>query len=384
MRWRGNISSLLPKLLLMALFLALTPNAVAWTRYVDGVNGNDNNDCKTPQTACKTIGHAISLPAETIRVAPATYRENLTISKSLNIIGADAATTIVDGAGVGTVFTISNANSGVLLSKLTIRNGYGQDYGIGGGILNSGTLTVNNSTITANSAYASGGGILNYGRLTINESTISGNSVGGWGGGISNYGRLTINKSTLSNNSAWRGGGVDQDQSGLAITINNSTISSNGATIGAGVCNFSGTTTINNSTISGNTASAEYSAIDSSYGGLLTLQNSVVANGLTNNCFTWNAQIISNGYNLSSDNTCNFNGPEDMNNTDPKLGVLKNNGGPTQTQSLLNGSPAIDAGNPSGCTDGNGNLLKTDQRGRPRPGPTGVRCDIGALERQTQ
>jgi hypothetical protein len=50
---------------------------------------------------------------------------------------------------------------------------------------------------------------------------------------------------------------------------------------------------------------------------------------------------------------------------------------------LLLGSPAIDAGNPNGCTDGNGKLLTTDQRGYPRPGQgdTG-RCDIGAFEWQ--
>ena len=41
--------------------------------------------------------------------------------------------------------------------------------------------------------------------------------------------------------------------------------------------------------------------------------------------------MTSYGYNLSSDNTCNFNGPGDMNNIDPKLGTLENNGGPTQT-----------------------------------------------------
>jgi hypothetical protein len=72
-----------------------------------------------------------------------------------------------------------------------------------------------------------------------------------------------------------------------------------------------------------------------------------------------------------------------MNNTDPMLGPLQNNGGLTQTMALLSGSPAIDAGNPAGCTDGSGHLLKTDQRGMPRPDPedTGG-CDIGSYESQ--
>jgi hypothetical protein len=72
-----------------------------------------------------------------------------------------------------------------------------------------------------------------------------------------------------------------------------------------------------------------------------------------------------------------------LNNTDPKLGTLGYYGGPTQTIPLLSGSPAIDAGNPSGCTDEQGNLLKTDQRGQPRPDPedTGG-CDMGSFESQ--
>ena len=65
------------------------------------------------------------------------------------------------------------------------------------------------------------------------------------------------------------------------------------------------------------------------------------------------------------------------------LGPLQNNGGPTATMALLPGSPAIDAGNPSGCTGGLGHLLKTDQRGSRRPDKedTGG-CDMGAYERQ--
>ena len=61
---------------------------------------------------------------------------------------------------------------------------------------------------------------------------------------------------------------------------------------------------------------------------------------------------------------------------DPHLGPLQNNGGPTQTQALLPGSPAINAGNPAGCRDALGALLLADQRGFPRLG----RCDIGAYE----
>ena len=134
---------------------------------------------------------------------------------------------------------------------------------------------------------------------------------------------------------------------------------------------------ISNSTISGNNPNG----IANNQGFSVTLQNSIVSNNAGSNC---SSGMVSNGYNLSSDGTCTFNSRGDLNNHDPLLGPLQNNGGPTQTMALLPGSPAIDGGNPAGCTDGLGNLLKTDQRGMPRPDKedTGG-CDMGAYESQS-
>ena len=84
-----------------------------------------------------------------------------------------------------------------------------------------------------------------------------------------------------------------------------------------------------------------------------------------------NAIVTDAGHNLSSDGSCAFTGVGSMNNTDPKLGPLANNGGPTLTMALLPGSPAIDAGD-------NTLAPPTDQRGFPRP--AGLACDIGAYE----
>jgi hypothetical protein len=86
--------------LLLALFSALAPTTGAITRwYINGVTGSDTNNCLSSATACKTIGHAISLAhsGDTIMVASATYTENLTINISLKIVGSGAQTTIVDG-----------------------------------------------------------------------------------------------------------------------------------------------------------------------------------------------------------------------------------------------------------------------------------------------
>jgi hypothetical protein len=348
-------------LLLLALFLAQAPTALASTKwYVDGVHGRDKNNCKSRQHACKTIGHAISLASsgDTIRVGPATYIENLTISISLSIVGHDAATTIIDGGRANSVLT--NHGGTLKLSNLTIQNG----RAMAGGGISGEHLIIRRCIITRNVAQtqnmhgANGGGIYVRGSLTISNSTVSANETFPIGLGAAIYippntvGVLTINNSTISANV--RGPAIRDDGGpNSSLYVNNSTLDNP-----IGLSNQTSTPVI--------------------------LQNTIVAGGKVGggrNCS--GAGIGSNGYNLSSDNTCNFNNIGDLNNTDPKLGPLQSNGGPTPTQALLSGSPAIDAGNPNGCTDNNGHLLNTDQRGKPRPDKedTGG-CDMGAYERQ--
>jgi hypothetical protein len=423
--------------LLPALFLVLTSTALARTAwYVNGVSGNDSNNCLTSTTACKTVGHAISLAAsgDSIFIAASTYYAHVTININLNILGSGASTTILYGGGVrphgpvsGPVVTVS-AGATVSLSNLTVTGGYTSSAGAG--IHNKGTLTITNSTISTNEVYALspwGGGISNSGMLIINNSTITGNRVRatyitentpGGGGGILNTGRLTINNSTLSFNAS----GVN-DASGGGIynrgtaKINNSTLSGNGAgglliASGGGISN-TGTLTINNSTLSGNSAHAQNGTASgggisnggtlkinnstlggngavgttsvgggiSGYQGTAILKNSIVANSSAGgNC---QGIVTSKGYNLSSDTTCSFSGPGDRNNINPMLGPLQNNGGPSQTMALTSGSSAIDAGNPAGCTDDLGHLLQTDQRGMLRPDKEDSGgCDMGAYELQ--
>lgn len=63
--------------------------------------------------------------------------------------------------------------------------------------------------------------------------------------------------------------------------------------------------------------------------------------------------------------------------TDPQLGALANNGGPTQTRLPLAGSPAIDAGDPA-----LGGSPSTDQRGAGFARIVNGQVDIGAVEVQ--
>ena len=154
-----------------------------------------------------------------------------------------------------------------------------------------------------------------------------------------------------------------------------------GGILNGGLFQSNGTIVINNSTLSGNTAhDGRGGGIFNVKGSTVVLQNSIVANNTGGDC---RGTMTSDGYNMSSDDSCAFNGPGDLNTTEPLLGSLQNNGGPTETMALLPGSPAIDSGNPSGCRDSKGELLLTDQRGKPRPDreDTGG-CDRGAYERQ--
>jgi len=96
-----------------------------------------------------------------------------------------------------------------------------------------------------------------------------------------------------------------------------------------------------------------------------------VANSDTDgNCFYSGGTVTSSGNNLDDGSTCAFNNAGDKVNTDPLLGPLQDNGGPTLTHALLSGSPAINQGKNSFCP-------ATDQRGLTRPSTA---CDIGAYE----
>jgi hypothetical protein len=88
--------------------------------------------------------------------------------------------------------------------------------------------------------------------------------------------------------------------------------------------------------------------------------------------------VTSNGYNVSSDDGGGYlNGTGDQINTNPMLGPLQDNGGPTFTHALLPESPAINAGDPNfvGPPD-------YDQRGPGFDRVVNGRIDIGSFEVQ--
>lgn len=218
-----------------------------------------------------------------------------------------------------------------------------------------GDLTLDRVAVKDNTAYSVAGIFGDGGTLDLTDSTVSGNSATGNAGGV--YGVI---------------------QSGGTANITNTTISGNQAPfLSAGVLATGGARVdILNSTIASNTSGQLGGGIlTAGTGTLVTVKNTIVSGNTLDNCDTTQfggGTISSQGNNISSDASCPFTKATDKQSTNPRLGPLQNNGGPTDTRALLAGSPAIDVGTNTGCP-------ATDQRGVRRP--QGLRCDIGAFER---
>jgi CSLREA domain-containing protein len=311
------------------------------------------------------------------------------ITGALTINGHGSTVSRNSPSPVFRIFHIASSGN-LTVNNLTI-SGADSASSTGGGMYNLGTVVINGSTFSNNKAIF-GSAINNLGVLTITGSLFTNNSIS-QAGTILSTGVLTVDKTTFSNNSANNGAGI---YAGGMTTITNSTFVGNLATTNDGGAIFAngGTMSITNSTFSGNTAAGTGGGLVTSAGtpptvkinnstffgnkaaigggvrvwlGSATLQNTIVANSLAGgNC----SRTASAGHNLSSDATCG-GGPGDILKTNPKLGPLADNGGPTQTLALLPGSPAVDRGNNATCAT-------TDQRGVPRP--VGPACDIGAYE----
>ena len=244
-----------------------------------------------------------------------------------------------------------NTNSSPALTKVTFSANGATNYG-GGMYNNSSSPTLTDVTFSYNSASSFGGGMYNDNSSpALTNVTFSANGATFAGGGMYNTNSSpTLTDVTFSANSANTGGGMYNTNSTPALT--NVTFSANSAGIGGGMVNDSGSSpTLKNTLIADspsggdcvNNATSTLNAASSNN----LIQNPAYACGLTNGA---NGNIIGQ---------------------DPVLGALANNGGFTQTHSLLAGSPAIDAGTNTGCP-------ATDQRGMLRP--LGGICDIGAYE----
>ena len=233
----------------------------------------------------------------------------------------------------------SNNEISVTISGLTLTGGQASrgsgDFttGSGGAIRSVEDLTVQDSTLSGNTSTEFGGAIFagGSGSLELKNSTLSGNTAYS-GGGLINYaaGGAVVSNSTISGNRAitYAGGGIFNQ---FDLTITNSTITGNEAVARGGIHsrgNSARTLMINNSIIAGNT---------------------IIATGAESNLANFNGRVTTASHSLFGavhPNTGLIDG--DDNNqvgvTNPGLGPLQDNGGPTQTHALMPDSPAIDAG----------------------------------------
>jgi len=288
---------------LLTCLLAVTHPARALTYEVENTNdsgpgslrkaitlANNNPGADTINFAAATNGNPIVLAGSAGENANASGDLDILDGGDLTIQGNGAGNTIIDGGGIDRVFHVCPvfgcANT-VTFTGVTIRNG---NVTGGGGILNTTTLnvqsstiggagagnkairgggiynaasdvTVDGSTVSANTATDHGGGIYNAtgGTTTVIGSTIGGagaaNQATNYGGGIYNKGATTVDGSTVSANTAHGGGGIYNYDT--LYVQNGSTIggagAGNTARYGGGIYNKAGTTTVDGSTVSANT-----------------------------------------------------------------------------------------------------------------------------------
>ncbi len=373
----------------------------------DGVCATANGQC-TLRAAVQEANafpgvSAITVPAGGYNLAIGGQNEDaaamgdLDLTGDVSITGAGPAVTAVHGGGLDRVFQVApgvNASiSGVLIESgdagsndggavqsfgtLTLANvivqaSYADD---GAGIDNLGALNIVSSRVSGNVASDVGGGIYNElgASLTLTNSTISSNTAPAVGGGINSFGPMIISGSTINGNVAVSGGGI-MSFSNAAIT--NTTIQGNQTTgFDGGGIDTEGPLTLTNVTFAANSAARDGGGIFKGFAGSATLANTIVASNTSgNDC---SGLITSSGHNIDTDGTCGLVATGDMPNTDPLLGPLADNGGPTFTRAPMTSSPAIDLGDALACPS-------TDQRGVARPldgdGLAGAACDIGAVE----
>lgn len=363
--------------------------------------GNDGYDCLSPTTACATIPGALNKAAsgDTVNVTGVTYTgtgdQVLLVNKDVQLSGGwdtsftnRTGFTIINGENLRRTLWVSPEYT-ASFEYFVFQNGFQNDNGAGG-IFNFGILTLSHCIVENNHGTGFGGGISNYGPLTILWTTIRNNYGGGIYNSLNGSGPLVIQNSIINNNSNGSGVLISHQEA----SIENTTISGNdsGYDNGGGIYYFVGNEnqnlTLKNVTITGNQANqwggGVYVYING--GGKVFMSNTIISGNSSNLGSDCLGDIFSQGYNIVGDTTgCSFHSTiGDQLNVDPKLGTLQDNGGLTFSHWLYAGSPAIDGGNPSGCTDHLGNILTIDQRGFTRPldgNSDGSNfCDIGAYE----
>lgn len=351
-------------------------------------------------------------------------------------VAASAAVTTLEGlevrgnsaaAGGGGILAAADLAISASIIAENSAGGAAEITVVGGGIQAGGDVTATAVTVSGNSvtggSEAGAGGIYAAGDVVATGSRIEGNKVNigddaptrDVGGGILAAGVWLIDSTVAENatRAAGTGGTGSAVHAGGDAIIANSTISDNNAEDApgraVGAILLSGATSSSvlvNSTVSGNRSrdaavnlaapasslSVLNSTVTGNHGngsglagirsaGVATLANTIVFSNDVDCRTAAGGSLVSAGYNIDGDGSCALTAGGDRPDSDPLLGPLADNGGPTLTHALLGGSPAIDAGDAGQCPE-------TDQRGVPRAEDGNLDgaavCDIGAFEHQAE
>jgi hypothetical protein len=287
---------------------------------------------------------------------------HISIAQTTTISGGGLIT--LQGNGAARIFNVDG--SSLNLQGLGITRGRGLTALDDGGaiyIANDGVVSITDSTLFDNQAQLGGAVYAENGVLTVTNSSLYNNQALIGGAiyiydavpAISPLAAATIIKSAIISNTAEGGDGGAIRVWDARLTLANSTLSDNravgiagglggdGGAIGVGgteARDFS-LIIITNTTIYSNSAATNGGGVHIDRGtGSGRVKNSIIANNAATvgaNCSATN--LVSDGHNLDSDDTCNFNASGDLINTNPLLGPLAHNGGSTLTHAPLPGSP---------------------------------------------
>lgn len=279
-------------------------------------------------------------------------------------------------SGSGAIFVDQDASAYLLAVTIQDSEADGSDSD-GGAVQNRGTLIVDSSRFLRNRADDGGGAINNTGgSVTIRSSVFISNTAFNGGALTNASGSMIVHASLLSgNNASHNGGGLFVTAGNIEVT--NVTITNGDAERGGAIYGQNNAViTVLNSTIYNNDAMGAAGGIWNNTGGAnanVVLKNTIVAGNNSSGVLNCDGPAMRTlGHNLIGDGTCITALASDLMNTNPLLGSLGAHGGMTANYVPLAGSPAINAGDNSGCP-------AFDQRGYPRP--IGSACDIGSVER---
>ncbi len=366
--------------------LVLAPAAGADTLFVS-TRGSDAHGC-TRSAPCRRIAHAVAVArsGDTIEVGRGQFDENVVLPprlRSIAVIGAGPRASGVSGRSPTSVFTIEDRAT---LSGLSIGDG---SASTGGGInvLDTASLTLRRVSVAFNSAIFGGGVFVEGGgSLHAVDSAIFDNQAGFEGGGIyvgAGTGRLNMTGSAVYQNvvtaDGGAGAGLFSQASGpsrrlladdtIALNSVRGANSQGGGVFGDGLT-FDGDTIADNSAVTGGGLYVDWTRSSAT--------DTILAGNSGGNC---TAPFRSSSYDLEDDSrgACGFAAADhDIIGTDPQLGGLAANGGPTETMALGAGSAAIGDGS---CEAVARDLhADVDQRGHERRFSARGVCDIGAFD----